>query len=169
MNEADSAELRRTERRALLAGSAVLALTAVHHVYGAIRYHTPERYHAAAIGVVALIVMYRALSNSRERAGRGAEKAWWVFWGVNATIAVLLFGVFEGLYNHLVKVALYYGGASMGLMRTLYPAPMYEMPNDAFFEVTGVLQALPAAVAAYHLIKLLSARRRRVHRVGVQA
>jgi hypothetical protein len=162
MTELNDPDRRRLEHRALIAGSTVLALTSVHHVYGAIRYQTPERYYAAIVGATALVAMPRALSISRTRASEATGRAaWWVFWGVNAMVAVLLIGTFEGFYNHLVKVALYFSGASAALMRTLFPTPIYEMPNDAFFEVTGVLQVLPAGAAAYYLAKLLSYRPRR--------
>jgi hypothetical protein len=161
MNELNDTARRRLEHRALIAGSTVLTLTSVHHVYGAIRYHTPERYYAAVLGAAALVVLLRALFINRTTASDAAGRAaWWVFWGVNAIVAVLLIGTLEGFYNHLVKVVLYFGGASGALMRTLFPAPIYEMPNDAFFEVTGVLQVLPASAAAYYLVALLSHRPR---------
>jgi hypothetical protein len=33
-------------------------------------------------------------------------------------------------------------------MTRLFPPPTYELPNDAFFEITGILQVVPAALAA---------------------
>ncbi|HEX6750844.1 MAG TPA: hypothetical protein VF092_26390 [Longimicrobium sp.] len=33
------------------------------------------------------------------------------------------------------------------------------MPDDVFFEITGVLQALPATLAAMHLYRMLRRRR----------
>ena len=36
----------------------------------------------------------------------------------------------------------------------LFPAPTYEMPNDVLFEITGVLQVVPAALAAWHLYRM---------------
>jgi hypothetical protein len=44
-------------------------------------------------------------------------------------------------------------------MARLFPPPTYEMPNDAFFEVTGILQVVPAALAAWHVYRM-GARRR---------
>jgi hypothetical protein len=159
-------DLRWAERRALLAGSSVFALTSIHHVYGAIRYDTPERYHAVLVGAAALIVMLIALRVSRARpASATGRAAWWTFFGVNATVFVLLFGAFEGLYNHALKVALYLGGTPVAQLRVLFPAPMYEMPNDWFFEVTGILQLVPAAVTAYYLDRLIR-RRLAIMRTG---
>lgn len=33
-------------------------------------------------------------------------------------------------------------------MTSLFPPPTYEMPNNLIFEITGILQVLPAVVAA---------------------
>lgn len=49
-------------------------------------------------------------------------------------------GAFEGLYHHVVKNVLYFGGASPALLAPLFPLPTYEMPNDAFFDI----ETLPA-------------------------
>lgn len=152
-------DTRFAERRALLAGSTVFALTTVHHVYGAILYDTPWRLHAAAIAAVAVIAMLGAFRISRaEPASFTGRAAWWAFWTINATVFVLLFGAFEGLYNHTVKDALYLAGTPLAQMQMLFPPPMYEMPNDWFFEVTGVLQVVPAAATAYYLGRLLLQR-----------
>lgn len=140
------------ERLALLGGTAVLLLTSVHHVYGAWRYDTPERYHAVVIAGVALTLMLvlHAVS-TRVGSSFAARATWWAGWSVNAVVAVLLFGVVEGLYNHVLKVALYFGGMSEERLRWLYRDPLYELPNDLIFEMTGVLQVVPAAFAAYFL------------------
>jgi hypothetical protein len=105
------------------------------------------------------------ISRARPTSAIG-RAAWGAFLGVNATVFVLLFGAFEGLYNHALKDALYFGGAPLAQMRVLFPAPAYEMPNDWFFEVTGVLQMVPAAVTAYYLDRLI---RRRLRHAGVPA
>ena len=75
-------------------------------------------------------------------------------------IPILMIGMFEGLYNHVVKNLLYFGGASTGLTR-VFPPPTYEMPNDVFFEITGVLQVVPATLAAWYLSRVT--QRSRVH------
>ena len=156
MSKANDSDRRWAERRALLAGSTVFALTSIHHVYGAIRYDTPERYHAAVLAAAAVIVMLGALSVSRASpTSVTGRAAWWTFVGLNATVFVVLFGAFEGLYNHALKDALYLAGTPVAQMRVLFPAPMYEMPNNWFFEVTGVLQVVPAAATAHYLNRLM--------------
>ena len=41
-------------------------------------------------------------------------------------------------------------------MRRLFPPPTYEMPNNAFFEVTGVLQIVPGIAIGYCLYRFLA-------------
>lgn len=151
-----------SERGALVAAAALTVVTSIHHVYGAIRYETPARYHAAVIAVAALVAMVVARRLSLSRPGSvSGRTASWIFIAVSATVFLLLFGVAEGLYNHTVKNILYFAGTPMARMRALFPAPTYEMPNDLFFEVTGVLQVLPGATVAYYLRRLLRSRLRR--------
>jgi peroxiredoxin len=74
---------------------------------------------------------------------------------------------FEGLYNHVVKNLLSFGGASSALMTRLFPAPTYGLPNDVFFEITGILQVVPAAAAAWYLFRMTQ-RRRMAHAAKIQ-
>lgn len=154
--------MRRTEGRALLWGGAVGALTSVHHVYGAIVYRTPWRLHAVALSAVALLVMLGALALSRRFSDRKLGRAaGWVFWAVNAVVFVLLIGCFEGAYNHVLKNVLWLSGLPLSELRILFPPPTYELPNDVFFELTGVAQPVPALLAARSLGALLAERRGR--------
>ena len=156
------ADTPRAERRAFLAAVAVAIATSVHHAYGAIVYHTPWRYDAVAVSAGTIAVLLAALRVSRVAADtRLGRAAWWTFWGVNAGVFVLLLGAFEGLYNHLVKDLLYFGGAPVSVVRTLFPAPKYELPNNWLFEITGVLQVVFATMAGIQLARLLSHRPRR--------
>jgi len=74
--------------------------------------------------------------------------------------AVLAIGAFEGLYNHVIKVVTYFAGLPLELHRELFPPPTYELPNDALFEASGILQVVPAAYTAVALVRLLRAERR---------
>ncbi len=147
-------------KRAFAAGAAVLIVTIVHHVYGAIHYGTPERYHAVVIAVVTLAVMLAGWGSHQRWEGRPAGTVgWWVLWVTIAAVPVFLFGVVEGLYNHLVKVALWSMGLPEETMRRFYPDSTYELPNNVLFEVTGVLHVIPAAAAALYLTRLIRFRR----------
>jgi peroxiredoxin len=151
--------IRQAESRSLVWGAAIAALTSVHHVYGAIVYETPWRLHAVALSGAALLGMLVALYISRRYAeSRLGRAAGWVFWAVDAVVLVLLIGAFEGGYNHLLKNVLWLGGLPMSDLRVLFPGPTYELPNDVFFEVSGVAQVIPAAFAARWLGALLAER-----------
>ena len=139
--------------RALLWIYALLALTSAHHVYGAIHYATPWRYHAVQLSAVTMGILVIADRIRRVRhgsaLGRAAHRVAVV---VSWVIPVLFVGGFEGFYNHVLKDALYFSGLPQPWLMTLFPSPMYEMPNDAVFETSGVLQVVPAGLAAYHLV-----------------
>jgi peroxiredoxin len=133
----------------LSAALATLALTAAHHVYGGLIYRTPWRLHGAAVVVpiglllLAAFALYRRSPDSA--AGRWAGRAL-VF--IAAVFPIAGIGAFEGAYNHLLKNALYLGGISAEAFARLFPPPTYERPNDALFELSGIAQVVPAAIAA---------------------
>jgi len=81
--------------------------------------------------------------------------AFWLFAIVTLLIPVAGIGVYEGGYNHGLKDVLYFSGASAELMNRLFPAPTYEMPNDAFVEITGVLQFPLALFTGWELVKAI--------------
>lgn len=153
-------DLARASVRAFFAGAAVLALTTVHHVYGAIHYGTPERYHAVGIAGAALALMASGFILHRRGSGSGPSRAgFWLFWLTTGAVPVLLFGVVEGLYNHGVKVGLWAIEVPEASLRRLFPDPTYEMPNDVVFELTGILHVIPSAIAAIYLARMFKLRR----------
>lgn len=138
---------------------AELAITSIHHAYGAYVYHTPWRYHAVLVAAVTAPLIFGALSLVRSRpSGLLRTLALGLFVLATFGVAVLMIGTFEGLYNHVVKNLLYFGGASPAHMTRLFPPPTYELPNDAFFEITGVAQVLPAVLAAWYLYRMIQQR-----------
>jgi peroxiredoxin len=137
----------------------VLLLTTVHHVYGAYVYHTPWRLHVAFIsGVAAAATIGSVLVLRRNVDDVADHVAFWVFVGVTLALPVAAIGLFEGAYNHVLKDALYSAGASTSLMMRMFPPPAYELPNDAFFEITGVMQVVPASVTGWLLYRLVRSR-----------
>ncbi|QSQ23091.1 hypothetical protein JY651_49770 [Pyxidicoccus parkwayensis] len=133
--------------RSLKASLAVLLLTSVHHAYGAFVYATPWRLHMVGVAAVTAGVLLGA-----RRLGRGGL-AFAVFALTTLAVPVGMIGAFEGFYNHVLKNVLYFGGASPELMTRLFPPPTYELPNDFFFELTGVLQVVPAVMAVLALLR----------------
>ena len=139
--------------------SAVLLITSVHHAYGAYVYDTPWRYHAVFVAGVTTPLIFGALAVMRSRpSGLLRTLASGLFLLGSLGVSVLMIGLFEGIYNHVVKNLLYFGGASTGVMMRLFPPPTYEMPNDVFFEITGILQVVPAALAAWYLYRMINRR-----------
>jgi hypothetical protein len=67
--------------------------------------------------------------------------------------------MFEGGFNHAIKLLLFFGGAAPETMQRLFPPPTYEMPSDVLFEVTGVLQFVAGLHAARANIALWRGRR----------
>lgn len=137
----------------LLGAASTLALFAAHHAYGALRYRTLWRMHGAAVAVLFALPLYAAFSIERRR-----RLAGWVLVALAYVGPVVAIGVFEGLYNHLTKNLLFFGGASPALLVDLFPPPTYEMPDDAWFEISGVLQIVPAFFTARAGLRWLRAR-----------
>lgn len=152
----------KTSTKTLLASAAVLILTVVHHFYGAAIYHTPWRHHIALVVLPLLLALILAYSvhEWRPRSVLGAVFIW-LFSVLTLLAPIAWIGIFEGGYNHLVKDALFFGGLPQTTLDRLYPPPQYEMPNDLWFEVSGVLQFFIALAAGYYLFKLWRERRLR--------
>jgi hypothetical protein len=133
----------------------VYALTIIHHVYGAIVFETPWRHHAAFLGlggIAATLLLMRGAIRLGTPLLRRAVIV--LLLSVTLVLAVALIGLFEGGYNHGLKLALFFGGAARDRMTRLFPPPTYEMPSDVFFEVTGVLQFVAALVTLRASLRL---------------
>ena len=147
--------LSRVTRYAL----AVLLLTSVHHAYGAFAYHTLWRLDAVFVSAFAAAAIIGSMVTTQRHADETVrEIAFWVFTAVVLVVPVALIGLFEGAYNHALKNALYFAGASSTLMNRLFPHPTYELPNDVFFEATGVMQAVLGSITAWLLYRLVWSR-----------
>lgn len=138
----------------LLASASVLLLTTVHHVYGAIIYATPWRHHVVFIAIpvlIGLMMLYR-IYRTQPRTAPGRVSLW-LFMMLVLVVPVATIGLIEGGYNHAVKNLLYFGGASPATLAQLFPPPQYELPNDFWFELTGVFQFPLGLAAAYYLFR----------------
>jgi hypothetical protein len=139
--------------RVMWSALAVLFLTSVHHAYGAYTFNTPWRLHVVPVAAFAAVAIVGSAAVFRRRVGDTVGTvAFWSLAIVTLAVPVLLFGAFEGVYNHAVKNILFLAGASIETMHRLFPPPTYELPSDLFFEATGVLQIVPAMAAGYYLL-----------------
>ncbi|WP_437723800.1 hypothetical protein [Sorangium sp. So ce861] len=141
-------------RRAALAGVAVMAATTAHHAIGAVVYGTPWRLHIAFLSVPTAAVILGALALHRRRAGAPSGRAAFVVLvAVLALVPIAWIGAYEGVYNHVLKNALYFLAPGSPVLARMFPPPMYEVPDNALFEITGVLQVVPAWIAAAALAR----------------
>jgi len=150
----------RAYRRAGFATFAVLGLTTVHHLYGAVVYDTPWRFHVAIIAPILAVATARALYLGGSQRGTRPGIAWTRI----AAALILIFpiglvGLVEGGYNHVIKNLLYLVCGPRSA-RVFFPPPLYEMPNNLLFEATGIAQFPLGLVAAHFLIGVL--RRARI-------
>jgi hypothetical protein len=140
--------------RSMLNTVAIFVITTVHHVYGAYLYNSPWRIHAVLVSGVSTVVIAGSLWLFRRYSTAAVGQfAFWSFVVLTVLVPVLGFGMFEGVYNHGLKDALYLINAPRSLMQRLFPAPMYEMPNNYFFEITGLLQIVPGFLAGRYLYR----------------
>ena len=152
----------RLVRNVSLSASLVYALTIVHHVYGAIVFDTPWRHHAAFLGVAGIAAtLILAWGSTRWMPSVRRQATTALLAALTVILAVGLVGVFEGGYNHAIKLLLFFGGAAPETMHRLFPPPTYEMPSDVLFEVTGVLQFVAGLIAARVSVALWRGRRGR--------
>ena len=74
--------------------------------------------------------------------GNGYRGVFWLYWMVTLVPSLGLIGLFEGIYNHVLKNILYFTGSSRAILDNLFQPGIYEMPNDFLFEFTGILQGV---------------------------
>ena len=133
--------MNKTLRQVLWLSHALMLLTSFHHIYGAVVFRTPWRYHAVLVAVPVIVVTavlgYRTLKKNNFR----YSIFFWMNWAIILLFSIAAIGVFEGVYNHFLKDVLYFTGAGSRLLSTLFPPHLYEMPNDLIFEITGLAQA----------------------------
>lgn len=145
-----------TLRRVTLYSLLLMGLTSIHHVYGAFIYHTPWRLHVLFLSLP-VMALTLGLDYLLRRSGNG-KLIFGLYWSVTLLISILMIGTFEGLYNHLLKNVLFFMGMSASKMRVLYPPGAYEMPDDLFFEMTGVMQGIVVIPLALYFIRLIPNR-----------
>jgi hypothetical protein len=141
-------------KKVSLYSNVLMGLTSIHHVYGAVIYKTPWRAHVLFISIPVITITI-ILTRLILRAGNGTQKfLLWLYWVIILCASVLLIGVFEGLYNHVLKNSLFFSGLPEAWMHKIFPSGVYEMPNNIFFEVTGVMQGVFAVFLINGFTKL---------------
>lgn len=147
----DLKQLKRTS----LCSNALMALTSIHHIYGAMIYSTPWRLHviflSAPVLVVTILLEYLLKKYDN-------KVLFWLYACIVLVPSISLIGLFEGIYNHILKDIMFYSGFSEETMMAMFPPPAYEMPNDFLFEFTGVLQGVVCMLLTVTFFKLIRGR-----------
>lgn len=127
-------------------------ITSMHHAYGAWLYDTPWRNHIVSQGGVWLLVCFIFLFVYIKW---NQKWSYWIFFILSFFFFFGTLGLYEGLYNHVLKNILYYGEFPESWLNHLYPIPKYEMPNDFLFEMTGILTFVTGTFYGYVTIQYL--------------
>src|SRR5262245_10997826 len=97
MKSLNSIELERYSQKAWISSGVVLLLTSVHHIYGAIIYQTPWRYHIVIPSVLAMLFISAMLFLFRKLAtARLSAIAFWLAIACIIIIPIFWIGLFEG-------------------------------------------------------------------------
>lgn len=134
----------------LLTLTTALAITTfIHHVYGGIKYYTPK---VNRLKIAGLIVITYGVTLALHTASQHTH---WVSYVYNGLILVWWvggFGIFEGGYNHLLKVALWAARVKPAKLQKLFPPDEYVLPNDIIFEGSGIVTFVIGLFVAAKLI-----------------
>lgn len=141
-------------KRVAFFSNILMLLTTLHHIYGALIYHTPWRMHVifVSLPVMAVTILFTKLIQKNKRYKNGF--LFWLNWSIILLVSIGLIGCFEGIYNHFVKDLLFFAGTDRKILLGLFPPPKYELPNDVFFEITGVMQAVITVILMVHFVRL---------------
>ena len=143
-------------RYSFIATAAVYIVTAFHHLYGAKVYNTSWRKDVGINGglILAACFIFLYLFNVYKKR---------VFLTLYTVISFIVFdfgiGIFEGLYNHVLKNILFFAGMPLSTWRKLFPAPAYEIPDNWLFESTGIIQFLVGLISIFYLLKIYKVRK----------
>ena len=125
-----------------LYSNALMIVTSIHHVYGAVVYNTPWRLHILMVSIPVLIFTLVVSHFLIKREFPGKNLLLLFFWTIILIFSVVLIGGYEGVYNHALKNVFFFSETSETILDKMFPSSMYVMPDDFLFELTGVLQAV---------------------------
>ena len=125
-----------------LYSNALMIVTSIHHVYGAVVYHTPWRLHILMVSIPVIIFTLAGSKFLIKREIPGKNLLLWFYWSIILIFSIMLIGGYEGVYNHALKNVFFFLGASEAIFDKMFPPSMYVMPNNFLFELTGVMQAV---------------------------
>lgn len=143
-NSIQASEQKMSAAGLSLAGiSATVILTSITHAYG-----FGYRAFVAGFIVIAFLCAFNILYR------RTGNKVFLVFYGFLNAWVIIGFGLFDGFWNHAIKVFLQYlhNGYLPPFLAKLFLTPQIR---SSFFEGVGVLTFVMSMFAAYHGYKLI--------------
>lgn len=159
--------LKKKQARVTTLSIGLMVLTSIHHLYGSILYNTPWRAHVLFLSVPVIVVNLIADRIVQKREDGSKTILFWANWLITGLFSVSAIGLYEGIYNHVLKNIFFFSGLSDEAMSKLFPPSVYEMPNDALFEATGIAQGFITAfliVSFINLTKIITMKRNEINK-----
>lgn len=144
----------RAAKLLLAAVAAQTLITIGHFRHGAFTYDDPSRLHVvlpAAIFFALAAVLTLVFLRSPGRLALTALAA------ATAIPFIGIFGLWHGGWGHVVRLAFFHAGAPQATLERLFMSPDFVVPDDLFFELSGVLGFAAGAVVAWRLAVLIRA------------
>lgn len=156
-------------RAAKALGMTIFAQTAIligHCVFGARLYEEPGRLHLVhpAIGLlIATIAVVRLFAWRPNKVLFGLVSLF-------VTVPYIgMFGLYHGFYSHLLKNAMFFAGASEETLEHLFMSPDYVLPNNAIFEISGIIGFVVTIFVSYRMVRLFKEWRNSQHDTACKA
>ncbi len=153
------------DRNLALSTIALVLFTSIHHIYGGALYNTSWRiimplFFFLPILALTLYLQYQSI--------RKSSTLLLAAFTVLAVMWIVGVGFYEGGYNHLLKNALYFGGASEEVITKMFPpefggTKLYEKPNDFLFESSGIATTLFSFVMIRYLVPFVKKQWERIN------
>jgi hypothetical protein len=129
-------------------------LTSIHHVYGGLADGIASRLMVPVLGaipLVAVLVLLNTYGRTRSTLALNGALV------VTVVFFVILLGVVHSAYSHVYKDILYLLNGSPELYFRLNPDEHYP-PDDLFFELTGISEAVVALFVTRYAVQLVQRR-----------
>jgi hypothetical protein len=148
--------MRRVLTRVTASAALASRLVIVHALYGARRYDNPALAHAIAPALLWLVLAAILAAVYARRPGPIKR---WVLVALVALPYVGLFGLVHGAIGHGLKLLFHAAGTSAARLAALFDLGDFVVPDDAFFEATGVGTFAAGLLVGYFLVRFLRVTR----------
>jgi hypothetical protein len=151
------AELRRILSSLLAAATFESSVLIVHALYGARRYENASLNHVV---IPALFWLALAVALAGAYAWRPSTPKRWLLVALVGLPYLVLFGLIHGAIVHGLKLVLYAAGTAPESLARLFAFGDFVVPDDTFFELTGLGTFFSALIVGGCLLRFLRATKR---------